>query len=178
MVLIRKLYKLNDYITDKHLDAIARILIFVSLIMGSAYVTEIFIAWYSFNQYEIFTFFHNRITGEFAPQFWIMFVCNAVIPQLFWFKRFRRNTLSLLLISIIINIGMWFERFNIIVTSLAKDYLPANWSSYSPTLVEIGIYVGTIGLFSLGILMFFRYIPMIAVSEVKTVLKIGSRKED
>jgi molybdopterin-containing oxidoreductase family membrane subunit len=178
MVLIRKLYKLNDYITDKHLDAIARILIFVSLIMGSAYVTEIFVAWYSFNQYEIFTFFHNRITGEFAPQFWTMFICNAIIPQLFWFKRFRRSTLSLLLISIIINIGMWFERFNIIVTSLAKDYLPANWSSYSPTIIEIGIYVGTIGLFSLGILMFFRYIPMIAVHEVKTVLKIGSRKED
>jgi molybdopterin-containing oxidoreductase family membrane subunit len=178
MVLIRKIYKLNDYITDNHLDAIARILIFISLIMGTAYITEIFVAWYSGNQYEIFTFFHNRITGEFTVQFWIMFVCNAIIPQLFWFKKVRRSILALLIISILINVGMWFERFNIVITSLAKDYLPSNWASYSPTLTEVGVYVGTIGLFAIGVLLFFRYIPMIAISEVKSVLKIGTRKED
>ncbi len=178
MVVIRKIYKLNDYITDNHLDAIARILIFISLIMGTAYVTEIFTAWYSGNEYEIFTFFHNRITGKFTVQFWIMFTCNAVIPQLFWIKKIRRNILALFLISLIINVGMWFERFNIVVTSLANDYLPSNWADYKPTLTEVGVYVGTIGLFAAGVLLFFRYIPMIAISEVKSVVKIGSRKED
>jgi Ni/Fe-hydrogenase subunit HybB-like protein len=178
MVIIRKIYKLNDYITDNHMDAIARVLIFISLIMGSAYVTEIFLAWYSGNEYEIFTFFHNRITGEFTKQFWTMFICNALIPQLFWFKKIRKSMLGLFLISIAINVGMWFERFNIVITSLAKDYLPSNWASYSPTITEIGVYVGTLGLFMVGVLLFFRYIPMIAISEVKSVLHIGSKKED
>jgi len=170
MILIRVLYKLHDYITDSHLQATAKILTFVSLIMGTSYLTEIFIAWYSGNEYEIFTFFHNRITGNFAPQFWIMFTCNAIIPQLFWIKKVRNNLAMLFLISIIINIGMWFERFNIIVTSLANDYLPSSWAEYSPSLVEVGVFVGTIGMFAVGILLFFRYIPMMAISELKTVL--------
>jgi molybdopterin-containing oxidoreductase family membrane subunit len=178
MVIIRKLYKLDDYITDRHMDAIARILIFISLIMATAYITEIFVAWYSGNRYEIFTFFKNRITGEYTVQFWIMFTCNALIPQLFWFKKIRSSMLALFIISIFINIGMWFERFNIVITTLSHDYIPANWASYSPTLTEIGVYVGTLGLFTVGVLMFFRYIPMIAISEVKSVLKIGSRKDD
>ncbi len=176
MILIRVLYKLHNYITDSHLEATAKILTFISLIMGTAYLTEIFIAWYSGNKYEIFTFFHNRITGEFAPQFWIMFVCNAVVPQLFWFKKVRKNLLSLLLISFVINIGMWFERYNIIVTSLAKDYLPSSWSSYSPSMVEVGVFVGTLGIFAVGILLFFRYIPMMAISELKTVLHSDENK--
>lgn len=178
MVIIRKLYKLNNYITDNHMDAIARVLIFISLIMGTAYITEIFVAWYSGNEYEIFTFFHNRITGEYTIQFWAMFICNAVIPQLFWFKKIRKSMLALFIISIIINIGMWFERFNIVITSLGNDFLPANWTSYSPTLTEVGVYVGTIGIFAVGVLLFFRYIPMIAISEVKSVVNIGSKKED
>ena len=96
MVLIRKIYKLTDYITDNHMDAIARILIFISLIMGTAYLTEIFIAWYSGNEYEMFTFFRNRITGDYTIQFWGMIVCNALIPQLFWFRKIRRNWIGLL----------------------------------------------------------------------------------
>jgi Ni/Fe-hydrogenase subunit HybB-like protein len=175
MIIIRKFYKLQDYVTDSHLNATARILTFVSLIMGTAYLTEIFIAWYSGNKYEIFTFFHNRITGDYAPQFWIMFICNAVIPQLFWFDKVRKNLSMLFIISIIINIGMWFERYNIIVTSLAKDYLPSSWATYSPSIVEVGVFVGTIGIFSTGVLMFFRYIPMLAIHEVKTVLHAGEK---
>ncbi len=178
MILMRNLFNLKAYVTDSHLDAIARILIFISLIMGSSYLTEIFVAWYSGNQYEIFTFFHNRITGEFTIQFWTMFISNAIIPQLFWFKRIRKSAIALFMISIIINIGMWFERFNIVITSLSNDYLPSNWASYSPTLIEVGIYVGTLGLFASGVLLFFRFVPVIAISEVKSVLKIGSRKED
>ncbi len=178
MIIIRKLYKLGDFVTDGHLDAIARILVFISLIMGTAYATEIFMAWYSGNDYEIFTFFRNRITGEYAVQFWGMVICNALIPQLFWFKKIRKNLLIMFVISLFINLGMWFERFNIVITSLSKDYLPSAWTSYVPTLIEVGIYVGTIGIFMAGILMFFRYIPMIAVSEVKGIRDIGKRKYD
>ena len=101
-----------------------------------------------------------------------MVICNAFIPQLFWFKKVRQNLTMAFIISIFINIGMWYERFNILITSLSKDYLPSSWTTYSPTWVEIGIYVGTLGLFTVGVLLFFKYIPMIAISEVKSVLKV------
>ena len=178
MIIVRKIYKLTDYVTDNHMDAIARILIFISLIMGTAYTTEIFMAWYSGNEYEMFTFFRNRITGDYTVQFYGMIICNALIPQLFWFRKVRRSWIGLLLVSLVINLGMWFERFNIVVTSLSKDFLPSNWVDYSPTYIEIGVYVGTLGLFATGVLLFFRYIPMIAISEIKSVLHIGNKKED
>jgi len=178
MVLIRKIYKLTDYVTDNHMDAIARILVFISLIMGTAYVTELFISWYSGNQYDMFTMFRNRVTGDYTLQFWGMIFCNALIPQLFWFRRIRRNWIGLLSISLIINIGMWLERYNIVITSLSKDYLPSNWVSYSPTIIDIGVFVGTIGLFGTGVLLFMRYIPMMAISELKSVAHIGTKKED
>lgn len=178
MVLIRKIYKLTDFVTDNHMDAIARILVFISLIMGTAYVTEIFVAWYSGSKYEMFMMFRNRITGDYTIQFWGMIVCNALIPQLFWIKKVRRNWIWLLVISLTINIGMWLERYNIVITSLSKDFLPSNWASYSPTLIDIGVFVGTIGLFGTGVLLFMKYIPMMAISELKTVVKIGTKKED
>ena len=178
MVLIRKVYKLTNYITDNHMDAIARILIFISLIMGLAYLTEIFIAWYSGNEFEMFTFFRNRITGDYELQFWGMIICNALIPQLFWFRKVRRNWIWLLVVSLSINVGMWLERYNIVVTSLSKDFLPSNWVSYSPTIIDIGVFAGTIGLFACGVLLFMRYIPMMAISELKSVANIGSKKED
>lgn len=178
MVIVRKIYKLTDYVTDNHMDAIARILVFISLIMGTAYSTEVFIAWYSGNEYEMFTFFRNRITGEYTIQFWGMIICNALVPQLFWIKKVRRSWVGLLAVSLIINLGMWFERFNIVITSLSKDYLPSNWVSYNPTYIEIGVYAGTLGLFGAGVLLFFRYIPIMAISEVKSVVNIGDKKED
>lgn len=178
MVIIRKVYKLTDYITDNHMDAIARILIFISLIMGTAYLTEVFIAWYSGNEYEMFTFFRNRITGDYKVQFWGMIVCNALIPQLFWFKKMRRNWMGLLFVSLSINVGMWLERFNIVITSLSKDFLPSNWVSYTPTIIDIGVFAGTLGLFGVGVLLFMRYIPMMAISELKGVNNIGSKIED
>jgi Ni/Fe-hydrogenase subunit HybB-like protein len=178
MVLIRKIYKLTDYVTDNHMDAIARILIFISLIMGTAYVTELFISWYSGNTYDMFTMFRNRVTGDYTIQFWGMIVCNAIIPQLFWFRKIRRNWIGLLSVSLIINIGMWLERYNIVITSLSKDFLPSNWVSYSPTIIDIGVFVGTIGLFGTGVLLFMRYIPMMAISELKSVAHIGTKKED
>lgn len=171
MIIIRKYYHLEDYVTNSHLNAIAKILVFISLIMGTAYATEVFIAWYSGNPYEMFTFFHNRITGDYSFMFWAMVICNAIIPQLMWSKKVRSNITALFIISLIINLGMWYERFNIVVTSLSKDYLPSAWTTYSPTWVEIGIYIGTIGIFTIGVLFFFRFVPMIAISEVKSVLK-------
>jgi Ni/Fe-hydrogenase subunit HybB-like protein len=178
MVLIRKIYKLTNYVTDNHMDAIARILIFISLIMGTAYVTELFISWYSGNKYEMFMMFRNRVTGDYTLQFWGMIVCNALMPQLFWFRKIRRNWLGLLSISLIINIGMWLERYNIVITSLSKDFLPSNWVSYSPTIIDIGVFLGTIGLFGTGVLLFMRYIPMMAISELKSVADIGTKEED
>ena len=178
MVIIRKLYNFTNYITDNHMDAIARILVFISLIMGTAYATEIFIAWYSGNEYEMFTFFRNRITGDYTIQFWGMITCNALIPQLFWFRKIRRNWVGLLIVSLFINLGMWFERFNIVITSLTKDFLPSNWVAYKPTIIDIGVYVGTIGIFVCGVLLFIRYIPMMAISELKSVNTIGDKKED
>lgn len=178
MVMIRKIYKLTDYITDNHMDAIARILVFVSLIMGVAYLTELFIAWYSGNEYEMAILLKNRVSGEYAVQFWIMIICNALIPQLFWWRKIRRNWFALLVISILINIGMWFERYNIVVPPLSRDFLPANWVPYTATKIDIGVYLGTIGLFATGVLLFMRYIPMMAISELKGVINIGSKKED
>ncbi|MCF8303047.1 MAG: polysulfide reductase NrfD [Bacteroidales bacterium] len=177
MILIRKLYNFENYVTDSHLNAIAKILIFISLIMGTGYATEVFIAWYSGNEFEMFTFFHNRITGEYTFMFWAMVVCNALVPQLFWSKKIRSNLTALFIISIIINIGMWYERFNIVVTSLANDYLPANWVNYEPTLVEVGIYVGTLGIFILGILLFMKFVPMMAISELKGILKFNKEQK-
>jgi molybdopterin-containing oxidoreductase family membrane subunit len=171
VITMRGLYNMNDFITDRHVDAVCRILIFISLIMGTAYMTEIFIAWYSASEYETYMFFKNRLFGDYAFQFWAMFTANAVIPQLFWFKAVRKRMWIVFIISIIINIGMWFERFNIVVTTLSRDYLPAAWANYSPTYVEIGFFVGTLGMFLAGVLLFFRYIPMIAISELKSVAK-------
>jgi len=171
MIIIRKIYKLEDYITGSHINAICKILVFISLIMGTAYTTELFIAWYSNNEYEMFTFFHNRITGEYKTAFWIMLTSNAIIPQLFWFSKVRKKLLIVFVISIIINIGMWFERYVIVVTSLTKDLLPSNWADYVPTKVEVGLFIGTIGFFVMYLLLFFKYLPMIAMSEVKGVLK-------
>ena len=177
MIFIRKFYRLEEYVTNRHIDAIARILVFISLIMGSAYLTEIFVAWYSGSEYEFYTFFKNRITGDYLIGFYGMVLCNAVLPQLFWFKKIRQNIAVVFILSLFINLGMWFERYVIIVTSLSKDYLPSNWVEYTPTDVEIGIFVGTLGMFLLFLLAFFKFVPMIAISEVKAVMKTTEPEE-
>ncbi len=171
MIIIRKVYKLHEYVTDDHLDAIARIIIFVSLIMGSAYIIELFIAWYSANTYETYVFDINYLYGDYAVPYWAMFIFNALVPQLFWFRKVRRNLVWLFVISIIINIGMWLERYNIVIPPTAQDFLPANWSEYSPTIVDIGIYLGTIGLFGVGTLLFMRFLPIMAMNELKQQAK-------
>ncbi len=174
MILLRKAFKISDFITVKHFDAIANVLKFGSLVIGLAYAIEIFIAWYSGVEYEMYTFLNARATGSFSIAFWIMVFCNAIAPQVFWFKKARRNLWVLFAVSIVINIGMWYERFIILISSLAEDFLPSSWTAYSPTLVDIGIFVGTFGIFICGMLLFIRFIPIIAVNEVKAFKKDGN----
>lgn len=178
MIIMRRLFNLTDFVTPKHLDNIAKVLMFGSLIIGFAYMTELFIAWYSGVEYEIYTFFNARATGTFSVAFWIMFVCNAVIPQVFWFKKARKNLVVMFMVSIAINIGMWFERYIILISSLAEDFLPSSWTAYSPTAVDIGIYVGTFGIFFCGMLLFVKYIPIISVSEVKPIAREERLKQE
>jgi molybdopterin-containing oxidoreductase family membrane subunit len=178
MIIVRKVFKYEDFVTQGHLDAIARILTFISLIMGTAYLTELFIAWYGGTEYEMFTFMKNRITGDYTFAFWAMITCNAIIPQLFWFKKIRKNLTIVFIMSIIINIGMWFERYVIVVTSLSKDFLPSSWAAYHPTIYDKAFFLGTLGIFFLGLLIFFRFIPMMAISELKGILKETTIKKD
>ena len=177
MILFRKAFNLYDYVTEKHLDNIAHVLKYGSLVIGLAYATEMFIAWYSGVNYEIYTFFNARATGSFSFAFWLMVVFNAIVPQVFWFKKARRNLVILFIVSIIINIGMWFERYIIMVSSLAQDFLPSSWTAYYPTLVDVGIFVGTFGLFICGMLLFVRFIPIIAVNEVKPIARHEKQKQ-
>ncbi len=174
MILMRNVFKITDFITEKHLDAIANVLKFGSLVIGLAYVIEMFIAWYSGMNYEMYTFLNARATGNFSLAFWTMVFCNALAPQVFWFKKARKNIIILFIVSIIINIGMWFERYIILISSLAEDFLPSSWTGYTPTLVDIGIFAGTFGIFISGMLLFIRYIPIIAINEVKANKKGGN----
>jgi molybdopterin-containing oxidoreductase family membrane subunit len=139
-------------------------------IVGTAYITELFISWYSGVEYEGYAFF-NRATGPYWWAYWSMMTCNVISPQLMWFKKLRRSLLFTFIISIVVNIGMWFERYVIIVTSLHRDYLPSSWSMHFPSHIDIGVYVGTIGLFFVFFLLFARFFPVLALNEVKTILK-------
>jgi molybdopterin-containing oxidoreductase family membrane subunit len=172
MLVARKVLRFEDYITTRHVGAMCKILVFTGSIVGLAYVTELFTAWYSGNEYEQFAF-ANRMRGPFAWAYWIMFCCNVLVPQTLWFRRVRSSLATVFVISLLVNVGMWFERFVIIVTSLHRDFLPSSWSSYSPTLVEVGSLVGGFGLFFTLFLLFCRFLPMIAISEVKGVLEHG-----
>jgi len=135
-----------------------------------AYITELFVAWYSGVEYEQYAFL-NRATGPYAWAYWMMMSCNVFSPQFMWFKKLRTSIMFSFFISIVVNIGMWFERFVIIVTSLHRDYLPSSWTMFSPTFVDIGIFIGTIGFFFVLFLLYSRTFPVIAQAEVKTILK-------
>ena len=139
-------------------------------IVGVAYLTELFIAWYSAYPYEQFAFF-NRATGIYWWAYFGMMFCNVISPQLFWIRSVRRSVFLTFLLSIVVNIGMWFERFVIIATTLARDYLPSSWSYYFPTWVEVGIFIGTLGIFFTCFLIFTRVAPVVAIAEIKAILK-------
>ncbi len=166
MLIARKTMALEDYITHRHVDAMCKLILATGGIVGMAYGTEIFIAAYSGNQYEQFLFM-NRPFGPMAWSFWIMVTCNVIFPQFLWFKAVRSNFFLVFIITIFVNIGMWFERFVIVVTSLHRDFLPSSWSSYTPSLVEFATLIGSFGLFFTCFLLFCRFVPVIAISEIK-----------
>jgi len=172
MLIARKVMGLEDYFTLRHVDAMCKIIIVTGSIVGLAYLTEFFTAAYSGNPYEQFVFL-NRAMGPYAWAYWIMVTCNVVSPQLLWFRRVRANLVAVFALSIVVNIGMWFERFVIIVTSLHRDYLPSSWADYTPTLIEILTLLGTFGLFFTCFILFCRFLPVIAIAEVKGVLTHG-----
>jgi molybdopterin-containing oxidoreductase family membrane subunit len=169
MLITRAVYGVRSIVTPKHLELMNKIMLTTGSLVGYAYGMEFFIAWYGGNDYERFCFI-NRATGPYAWAYWTMISCNVISPQLFWFKKLRNSIPVMFVVSIFINIGMWFERFVIIVTSLHRDFLPSSWGYFRPTLVDIFTYLGTLGLFFTLFLLFIRWVPMIAISEVKGVL--------
>ena len=170
MLIARVVLNLEEYITIAHIESMNKVILLTGSIVGTAYLTELFIAWYSGYIYEQFAFF-NRALGPYWWSYFGMMSCNVLAPQIFWFKKFRRNIFITFLMSIFINVGMWFERFVIIATTLARDYLPSSWSYYWPTWVEVGLFLGTLGLFFTLFLLFTRLAPAIAIAEVKAILK-------
>lgn len=175
MIITRKILKLEEYITIYHIDMMNRIILITGSIVGCAYITEFFIAWYSGVEYESYAFV-NRATGPYWWAYWSMMTCNVITPQLFWSRRLRQSVIGTFIISIFVNIGMWFERFVIIVTSLHRDYIPSSWTMFSPTWVEVGLFVGSLGLFFTLFLLFAKYFPVIALSELKTIVHSSSVK--
>jgi molybdopterin-containing oxidoreductase family membrane subunit len=155
--------------TNDHMEKMNIIIMVTGSMVGFAYMMEFFIAWYSGVEYEK-AIFILRATGPYAWAYWIMMACNVISPQFFWSKKLRTNVTFTFIISIVVNIGMWFERFVITVTSLANDYLPSSWDYYSPTIWDALTYIGTFGLFGTMFLLFLRFLPMIAIAEVKAVL--------
>jgi molybdopterin-containing oxidoreductase family membrane subunit len=174
MIIVRKVLNLQDYITIEHIEVMNKVIVLTGSIVGVAYLTELFMAWYSQNGYEQYAFFYSRanLLSPYGWSYWGMMACNVISPQIFWFKKLRRNVTVTFFMSVIVNVGMWFERFVIIVTSLYRDYLPSSWSVYySPTIWEIGFYLGTFGLFFTCFFLFAKWFPVIAVAEIKHILK-------
>ena len=170
LIIMRKVSSLEDYITIQHIELMNIVIMITGSIVGCAYITELFVAWYSGVEYEQYAFL-NRATGPYWWAYWAMMSCNVFSPQFMWFPKLRRSIMFSFFISIVVNIGMWFERFVIIVTSLHRDYLPSSWTMFSPTFVDIGIFIGTIGFFFVLFLLYARSFPVIAQAEVKTILK-------
>jgi molybdopterin-containing oxidoreductase family membrane subunit len=168
LVPLRTICGLQDLITVRHIELMGKVILATGSIVGYAYGMEFFIAWYGGNPYEKYAFM-NRAFGPYWWAYWIMITCNVVTPHLFWSKKISRNMVAVFIISIVVNIGMWFERFVIIVTSLHRDYLPSSWGYFSPTWVDICTFIGSFGLFFTLFLLFMRFLPMIAIAEVKGV---------
>ena len=169
MVICRTAFRLEQIITLKHFENMAKIMLVTGSIVGYAYAMEFFIAWYSGNPYETFAFI-NRATGPYAWAYWIMVTCNVLSPHVFWSKKARTNVVVLFIVSIIVNIGMWFERFVIVVTSLHRDFLPSSWDYYTPSFWDAAALIGSFGLFFTMFCLFVRFLPMVATAEVKGVL--------
>jgi Ni/Fe-hydrogenase subunit HybB-like protein len=166
---IRAVYGLEDFITVRHLQNMAKVMLVTGLIVAYGYAIEAFISWYSADAYEGFMIW-NRVTGPYAPAYWALLLCNVVVPQALWFRRVRSSVALLFVLSLVVNVGMWLERFIIVVTSLHRDFLPSSWGMYSPTIWDWSTFVGTIGLFVALLFLFLRFLPMISIYEMRTIL--------
>ena len=166
---IRAVYNLEDFITMRHLQNMAKVMLVTGLIVAYGYGTEAFISWYSGDKYEGFVPM-NRIFGPYAFYYWLLITCNVIIPQALWFKRVRTSVPVLFVISLIVNVGMWLERFVIIVLSLSRDFLTSSWGRYAPTFWDWSTFLGTIGLFVSLLFLFLRFLPMISIFEIRTLL--------
>lgn len=176
LLITRKVFKLEDYITIYHVELMNIIIIVTGSIVGIAYITEFFIAWYGQVPAEQYAFI-NRATGPYWWAYWSMMTCNVISPQLFWIKKIRTSLVSTFVLSIIVNIGMWFERFVIIVTSLHRDYLPSSWSMFYPTMYDVGVFIMTCGFFFAAFLLFAKFFPVVNMVEIKSILKSSSEKK-
>ena len=170
LIIMRKVVNMEAYITIKHIEYMNIIILLTGSLVGTAYITELFMSWYSGVEFEQYAFL-NRATGPYWWAYAIMMTCNVLTPQLYWFSSIRKSFIATFILSIFVNIGMWFERFVIIVTSLHRDYLPSAWTMFSPTFIDIGIYLGTIGFFFVLFLLYARTFPVIAQAELKSIVK-------
>ena len=169
LLFLRKVFHIEHIITMNHLDNMNKIILVTGMMVGYGYTMELFMAWYSGNHFERFVFL-NRAFGPYAWAYWTMISCNVLLPQLFWFRKIRRSIPMMLFIVIFVNVGMWFERFVIVVTSLHRDFLPSSWRMYTPTLIDLGILLGSFGLFFTLVLLFTRTLPVVSMAEVKAVI--------
>lgn len=175
MIPMRLIYGLDDFITERHLNNMAKVMLASGLIVGYGYFMEQFIAWYSTSVFESYMM-ENRMHGPYGPFYWALIVCNIAVPQLLWFRHFRTSMFWLFFISQFINVGMWLERFIIVVTSLHRDFMPSSWGMFHPTIWDIAIYAGTIGLFIVLFFLFIRGLPMISIHEIRNLLVSGDHK--
>ena len=175
---VRRAFHLDDFITSRHLQNMGKVMMVTGLIVSYGYLTEFFFAWYSGNEFEIFAITENRPTGPYKWQWMALIFCNFLSIQTLWFKKVRTSPLALWIISFIVSIGMWLERFVIVVLSLHRDFLPSSWGMYSPTIWDWTLYIGTIGFFLFLLVLFIRFLPMISIFEVRTLLPDAEVKEE
>jgi Ni/Fe-hydrogenase subunit HybB-like protein len=172
---VRKLFGLEDFITMRHLDNMGKVLLATGLIVGYGYMMEAFSAFYSGDQFERYMIL-NRMGGPYAPMYWMLIACNIVTPQFLWFRKVRSNVWSLFAIAMVVNLGMWLERFVIVVTSLSRDFMPSAWGMYYPTRWDFAVFFGSIGLFLMLLFLFIRFLPLISIFEMRTLVNEEERK--
>src|SRR5207248_1697493 len=161
---------LEDFITKKHLDNMAKVILATGLIVAYGYIMEIFSAWYSGNKYEGYMMFVTRMKGPYAWSYWALIFCNVLAPNFLWSSRIRSSIPGLFTLAMIVNVGMWLERFVIVVLSLHRDFLPSSWNMYYPTRIDAMMYIGSIGLFFSLLFLFIRFLPMISIFEMRTIV--------
>jgi molybdopterin-containing oxidoreductase family membrane subunit len=175
---LRVLFGLEDFITLRHLRNSAKVMLATGLIVAYGYTMEAFTAWYSASEYEGFMMKNRIWAGPYWWSYALLILCNVLTPQILWSKRMRHNTLVLFLVSLVVGVGMWLERFVIIVTSLHRDFLPSSWAMYRPTIIDFSTFFGTIGLFLTLLLLFIRFLPVISIFEMRTIVPQAEIKEE